>query len=197
LVCDHYELTEGQGGEKLGRFHFRPNELILADRGYSHRAGAAKVLDRDAALLLRWNPAVLPVKAGDGSEFDLRAHLRRLPQRGAGQWKVQFEHEGKIYFLRLCALRKNRVAAERARRKAQRKAKRNGTPQAPSLELTGYILVLTSLPAETFSAGQGLQLYRCRWQVELAFKRLKSWLGPGPFPKVTMDRLDPGCRPRF
>jgi hypothetical protein len=184
LVCDHYELTDGKGGEKLGRFHFGQDELILADRGYSHRAGAAKVLDSGAALLLRWNPAVFPVKSEDGSEFDLLAHLRRLPKRGAGEWKVQFEYEGKTYFLRLCAIRKNRVAAERSRRKAQRKAQRNGTQaQAPSLELTGYILVLTSLPAEQFSASQVLRLYRCRWQVELAFKRLKSLLGAGHVPK--------------
>jgi hypothetical protein len=184
LVCDHYELTDGKGGEKLGRFHFRADELILADRGYSHRAGAAKVLDGGAALLLRWNSAVLPVTAEDGSDFALLAHLRRLPQRGAGEWKVQFAYEGKSYFLRLCAIRKNRVAAERSRRKAERKAKRNGTQaQASSLELTGYILVLTSLPAESFSTRKVLDLYRCRWQVELAFKRLKSLLGAGHVPK--------------
>jgi hypothetical protein len=184
LVCDHYELTDGEGGEKLGRFQFGKDELILADRGYSHRAGAAKVLDSDAALLMRWNPAVLPVKAAAGGEFDLLGNLRQLPKRGAGQWRVQFEYGGKAYFLRLCALRKNRCAAERSRRKAERKAQRNGTQaQARSLELTAYVLVLTSLPVEEFSASQVLQLYRSRWQVELAFKRLKSLLGAGHVPK--------------
>ena len=183
LVCDHYELTDNTGGEKLGRFHFAKDELILADRGYSHRAGAAKVLDSGAALLLRWNPAVLPVQAAGAKEFDLLRELRGLPKRGAGEWKVQFEYEGKTYPLRLCAIRKNRVAAERARRKALRKARRNGTQaQAQSLELAEYVLVLTSLPAK-FSASQVLQLYRCRWQVELAFKRLKSLLGAGHVPK--------------
>jgi hypothetical protein len=183
LVCDHYELTDNTGGEKLGRFHFAKDELILADRGYSHRAGAAKVLDSGAALLLRWNPAVLPVQAAGAKEFDLLGELRRLPKRGAGEWKVQFEYQGKTYPLRLCAIRKNRVAAERARRKVLRKAQRNGTQaQAQSLELAQYVLVLTSLPAK-FSASQVLQLYRCRWQVELAFKRLKSLLGAGHVPK--------------
>lgn len=183
LVCDHYELTDNTGGEKLGRFHFAQNELILADRGYSHRAGAAKVLDSGAALLLRWNPGVLPVQAIGAKEFALVGELRRLPKRGAREWKVQFEYQGKTYPLRLCALRKNRVAAERARRKVLRKAQRNGTQaQAQSLELAEYVLVLTSLPAK-FSASQVLQLYRCRWQVELAFKRLKSLLGAGHVPK--------------
>lgn len=184
LFCDHYELTDNLAGEKLGRFQFRRDELILADRGYSHRAGAAKVLDSGAALLLRWNPGTLPVKAADGSEFGLLENLRRLPPRGAREWPVQFEYEGKIHGLRLCALRKNRVAAERSRRKAVRKANCNGQQlQARSLELAGYILVLTSLPAEKFSPSQVLRLYQCRWQVELAFKRLKSLLGAGHVPK--------------
>jgi Transposase DDE domain len=184
LSCDHYELTDNKAGEKLGRFHFRKDELILADRGYSHRAGAAKVLDAGAALLLRWNPGTFPVKAADGGEFELLKNLRHLPKRGARAWLVQFEYEGKTRLLRLCAVRKNRVAAERSRRKALRKAKCNGQElKVQSLELTGYIMVLSSLPAEQFSPGQVLRLYQCRWQVELAFKRLKSLLSAGHVPK--------------
>ena len=184
LICDHYELTDARGGEKLGRFEFAKGDLVLVDRGYSHRAGAAKVLQSGAALLLRWNPATFPVTMANGKDVDLLGALRGLPPRGAGQWKLQFQHEDKIYFLRLCALRKNRVAAARSLRQVQRKAQRNGSQaQAQSLELSGYILVLTSLPEEKFSASQVLQLYRCRWQVELAFKRLKSLLGAGHVPK--------------
>jgi len=184
LVCDHYELTDEKGGEKLGRFSFAPGELILADRGYSHRAGAAHVLESGAELLVRWNPAVFPVQRAGGGTFELLEKLRGLPKRGAREWKVQFEHAGQVRTLRLCAIRKNRVAAERARRKALDKARRNGTRQvqAQSLELTAYVLVLTSLPA-SFSASQVLELYRGRWQVELAFKRLKSLLGAGHVPK--------------
>lgn len=183
LTCDHYELTDARGGEKLGRFQFEPGDLILADRGYSHRAGAAAVLTRGAELLLRWNPAIFPVQAKGGQPFDLLGQLRGLPPRGARAWAVQFEHDGKIHGLRLCALRKNRVAAARARRKALDKAKRNGTQaQAASLELCAFVLVLTSLPAR-FSASAVLQLYRCRWQIELAFKRLKTLLDAGHVPK--------------
>jgi hypothetical protein len=183
LVCDHYELTDQTGGEKLGRFHFAKNQLILADRGYSHRAGAAKVLDSGAALLLRWNPATFPVHTSRGREFKLMDKLRQLPKRRPGEWKVQFEYEGKTHSLRLCALRKNKVAAERARRKVLDKARRNGTQaQEQSLELAEFILILSSLPVK-FSPSRILELYRCRWQIELAFKRLKSLLGAGHVPK--------------
>jgi hypothetical protein len=183
LVCDHYELTDQSGGEKLGRFEFHPDELILADRGYSHWAGAAKVLDSGAALLLRLHAQAFPLQHLGGKAFNLLEQLRRLPKRRAGEWKVQFVFAHQVYRLRLCAIRKNRVAAERARRKAQHKAQARGTAASPqSLELAEYVVVLTSLPPE-FSASQVLELYRCRWQIELAFKRLKSLLGAGHVPK--------------
>jgi hypothetical protein len=183
LVCDHYELTDQSGGEKLGRFAFQHNELILADRGYSHWAGVAKVLDSGAALLLRWNPKAMPVLNNKGIPFALLDHLWPLRTGCAEEWKVKFRQGDKFYHLRLCAIRKNRVAAERARRKVLLKAKCNRCePGAESLELAQYVLVLTSLPAE-FTASQVLHLYRCRWQVELAFKRLKSLLAAGHVPK--------------
>jgi hypothetical protein len=43
--------------------------------------------------------------------------------------------------------------------------------------------VLTSLPAAVLFGAQTLELYRCRWQIELAFKRLKSLLDAGHLPK--------------
>lgn len=184
LMCDHYEVTDQSEGEKLGRFHFRKGELVLADRGYSHVAGAAQVLDSGADLLLRWHYKIFPIQAAKGKRFPLLERLRRLAGRTANEWLVQFGHQGKYRRLRLCAIRKNRLAAERARRKAVLKAQHDGSEIQPeSLELAEYIIVLTSLP-EKFSAGQVLQLYRCRWQIELAFKRLKSLLGAGHVPKI-------------
>jgi IS4 transposase len=41
---------------------------------------------------------------------------------------------------------------------------------------------VTSLPGNVLSASQVLETYRFRWQVELAFKRLKSLLYLGHLP---------------
>lgn len=184
LVCDHYEVTDKHGGETLGRFEFKKDELILVDRGYSHFLGAAKVLDSGAALLMRWHPKTFPVQAFKGKKFDLMQRLRGLSKHSPEQWKVQFRFNDQWYYLRLCAVRKSRAAAERARRKVTDKARVDGRqPSAQSLELAEYILVLTSLPSE-FTRSQVLELYRCRWQIELAFKRLKSLLGAGHVPKI-------------
>lgn len=186
LICDHYELTDKHGGESLGNFEFHKKELILADRGYSHWVGAAKVLDSGAQLLVRWSKT-FPLQAIGGKAFNVLEKARKLYKNRAGEWKVQFVYNRKVYRLRFCAVRKSRVAAERARLKLERDAKDAGyTPSAESLELTEYVMVLTSLPPE-FSASQVLELYRCRWQVELAFKRLKSLLAAGHVPKSNDD----------
>ena len=100
------------------------------------------------------------------------------------EWTVGFEQAGQNFALRLCVRRKGRLAAERARRKSLRKAQKNGThPDPTSLKLTEYILVLTSAPVSMLPTQAVLEFYRCRWQVELAFKRLKSLLAMGHVPK--------------
>jgi len=50
-----------------------------------------------------------------------------------------------------------------------------------TLEFAKYVLVFTTRPIG--SAGEILQLYRMRWQVELAFKRLKTIAQLGHLPK--------------
>lgn len=184
LICDHYELTDSGGGERLGRFEFRPGELVLVDRGYSHRAGVAHVIKAGAHVVVRWNHALFPLKDATGEAWDPLPQLRRLTIGQSAQWSVSFEAEGKSYPLRLCARKKGRLAAEKARRKSLRKSQKNGTQVDPrSLELTEYILVLTSVPTKQLSCASVLELYRCRWQVELTFKRLKSLLAMGHVPK--------------
>jgi IS4 transposase len=49
-----------------------------------------------------------------------------------------------------------------------------------------YIIVATSL-SEAVSAAQVLELYRMRWQIELAFKRLKSLFRYNEIP-VKLDK---------
>jgi len=184
LTCDHFELTDTKGGEKLGRFKFESGELALADRGYSHRAGFSHVLESSADVLVRWNPYCFPLQDSQGNSWDPLPWLRDLQDQGVGQRRVWFEHGGKRFELRLCAIRKSRVATERALKKTKRKARhKGGKLEEKTIELAGYVLLLTSIAADKLSCEDALELYRGRWQIELAFKRLKSLLSAGHIPK--------------
>ena len=79
------------------------------------------------------------------------------------------------------------AAAERARRRLRKDAAKRGRTHPRSLEAAGFVLLLTSLPPAEFPPGRVLALYRLRWQVELAFKRLKSLLGLGALPAKSAD----------
>ncbi|WP_143744644.1 transposase, partial [Mesorhizobium prunaredense] len=41
----------------------------------------------------------------------------------------------------------------------------------------GFVILVTSLDQDEFDADTVLKLYRMRWRIELAFKRLKSLIG--------------------
>jgi hypothetical protein len=188
LICEHFEITDDRGGEKLGRYEFGAGELVLVDRGYSHRAGVSHLLEAGAEVVGRWNPGGFPLEDAHGDPLEPLPQLRQLKDQQVGEWRVQFEYKGKSYALRLCAVRKSRLAAKRARHKVLRKAQNNGTQaQADTLELAGYVLVLTSLQTKALSGKAVLDLYRGRWQVELVFKRLKSLLKAGHVPKSNDD----------
>jgi IS4 transposase len=67
--------------------------------------------------------------------------------------------------------------AEAARRLMRQKARKWGyTASAEALATAGCLMLITSLDATDWPAERVLALYRRRWQVELAFKRLKSLL---------------------
>jgi IS4 transposase len=73
--------------------------------------------------------------------------------------------------------RKTPEATEAARNKLRREASRKQkVPDPRSLVAAEYIILATSLPAEGYPAEDVLAVYRLRWQIELAFKRLKSLL---------------------
>ena len=79
--------------------------------------------------------------------------------------------------LRLIVQRKTPEAAEATRLALRRAAIKKGKKLDPrSLIAAAFMIVGTSLPIRGYSAKDILVVYRLRWQIELAFKRLKSLL---------------------
>ena len=57
-----------------------------------------------------------------------------------------------------------------------------------TLAAAAWVILITSLDAIAFSSSETGELYRARWRIEMAFKRLKSIVGlsgpPGQDPEV-------------
>jgi hypothetical protein len=170
------ELTDAKGAEGFDRFPVLPGEIRIGDRGYISCGGLRHVLDGGGDFLIRagWN--AFRLRQADGTPFDLIATLRQAGDR-LDQWiAIADPKHAEPLKVRLVAARKSPAAAERDRRNIRQNAKRRGkTPDARSLEAAGWIILITSL--DGVAADDILALYRLRWQIELAFKRLKSLAG--------------------
>lgn len=191
LSCDFFELTDEHGGETYRRIPVERGDLLLGDRGYSNAAGVAAVSTAGGDVLVRWNSFSFPLKTLAGDPFEALQELNHLPKRGAREWAVSFTHDGQRYTGRLCAIRKNAVATERAREKMRKEArKKQKQPNDKALKLAEFVRVFTTVSAKELTTRDILELYRVRWQIELRFKHLKSLLGLGCLPKYD----DASCR---
>jgi hypothetical protein len=184
LHCDEVLVTEPSVGESLSRFSVHPGDVLIADRGYAQRAGVRHVVAAGGAVLVRINLTNLPLLERNGRAFPLLRRLRTLSCARLGDWPVFVADQHGVIAGRLCAIKKSRAAAKRARDKAQREARHQGHQIRPqTLEAASYTFVFTTLD-EKFPAATVLEMYRGRWQVELAFKRLKSLLALGHLKKI-------------
>jgi len=187
LACDHLVITATRGSntaENLERFPVARGDLILADRGYCHPSGVAKVSRQGADIIVRLNSSV-PLFGPDEQRFPLLPRLRRLSRAGSiGQWRVWMHDQDQAVAGRLCAVRKSQQAIASAQRKLdQREHKHQIRVRPETREYAHYVMVFTTLPDSEMGAGEVLEYYRFRWQIELVFKRLKSILAVGHLPK--------------
>ena len=187
LAIGDIDLTDRSGGEKLSRFRFAPGDLVLADRGYSHRRDLYAVHHSGAHLIVRQNWQNLPLQHLAGEPFDVFSVLRSLPEAEAKSVDARTRPDRRFGLpaipVRFVALRKTEAAAEASRKKLLADSSRKGHRVDPrALEAAGYIFVITNTSAEQLTAEEVLELYRFRWQIELAFKRMKGMLELGFLP---------------
>ncbi len=190
LSIDSVELTGPEGGESLSRFQVGQREVLIGDRGYAHAKGLLCVRQAGGEFLVRLNWQNLPLQTPSGESFDLLQAARGIADTEAAEFAVQTapRRQTPAMAARLVMLRKSAPATEQARKKILRAAKKKGRQVDPrTLEAAAYIFLLTSLPANQLTASQVLELYRFRWQIELAFKRLKSLWDLGSVPAKDPD----------
>lgn len=191
LSCDEVYVTGPKIGESFKRFAVAAGDLMVGDRGYAHREGIAYVVNAGGHVLVRANLTNVPLEDGAGRAFPLLHHLRALKHVQLGDWAVWIKTSAskgaERIPLRICAIKKSVQATEKARQKLLREAKKGREVHPDTLEAAGYIFVLTSLPREHYPPAAVLEMYRGRWQIELAFKRLKSLIGIGHLKKTDIE----------
>jgi hypothetical protein len=176
----HLEITDGHGAEALDRGPVVRGEVRIADRNYGTGLAIGRQVEAAGAVILRLRWQALRLATEDGRRFDLATHLAMLPEAPAVSevtLLVATDRGLPGLPLRLVIQRKPPAAVEAEQQRLHRGAQRRQKRLDPRSLLAAKFLVLaTTLPATECPAAEVVAAYRLRWQIELAFKRLKSLL---------------------
>jgi hypothetical protein len=188
LQCDFIEVTDVHGGETFRRIPVAAGDLLLGDRCYGTPPGIAYVAGAGAHVLVRVNHKSLPLSDIKGEPFRLVAELRATRVGQVREWPTVVRHAGRDYPGRLVAVKRDRWSARLERRALRKRASRKQEKLSrTALFLAGYFFVWTDVAPAMLDATAVLAWYRCRWQIELYFKRMRSILGLGDLPKRRED----------
>jgi hypothetical protein len=185
------KITTTREGEKLDRLAITRGEIRLGDRGYPQPDGIRKTLEAGADLVVRLTWSSLQLTDAAGKPLDWLSLFTRSSMDGSLDMPVQV-HKARGPFealaMRLVILRKPAAAVPRAVAKARHTSSKNKRTIDPrTLAAAEHIILLTSLDQDEFAAEQIGTLYRLRWQIELAIKRLKSILHIDELPAKAPD----------
>jgi hypothetical protein len=176
-----FELTSPRTAEALERAGIGPGELVMGDRVYARPGGLHHIVAAGGEYLVRVGQRSLRLALPDGRPLNLSEVLDRSDREGLDDLDVLVldgrEQGCEPLPARLVALKKPPEACEKARKRALHESRRGGHKNDPvSLRAAEHLMLITSLDRKKAGPEQLAALYRLRWRIELAFKRLKSLL---------------------
>lgn len=170
-------LQPARLGEQLEPAAVAAGTLVLADRGLARPAGLRAVRARGADFLVRLGTRSLRLFDAGGARLTTQALLAHAERTGGldGPVHVGGKRGEARLPARVVLVRLPEAAGQANAARLRRAGQREGYAPSPlAFAASGWLMLLTSLPAERAPAAALARTYRLRWQVELAIKRLKS-----------------------
>jgi hypothetical protein len=157
------------------------NQLGLFDKGFYHGAALLGIQERGGFFVIPWPRSVSVWEAGPEGKPVAVAVAQRLRHHAGGHLELDgvrlSQGESALSGVRLVAYRLAEESANRQRAALREKCRTYGrTPTTDALELAGWLILVTNVPAAKLPVRALGYLYRVRWQIELIFKQLKSIL---------------------
>ena len=156
----------------------KANDLVLTDLGYFCLLTFAKIIQKGAFFVSRFNtkttlwdiktPAVSIDLGKILSNLKYNIHVMKVAMGSDESTRVE---------VRVVCFRVSDKIANRRRRKLKKEAKKKGRmPSAQSLEFAAWSIMITNVPKEWIPSEMLWKIYSLRWQIELIFKQFKSVL---------------------
>jgi hypothetical protein len=151
------------------------NELLITDLGYFSKAFFEKLADKGAYYLTRIHKKTMIyienkdiLKKIDIAQFLKNKTVVDEQVLIGTKYKKQLK-------CRLVAIRLPEEVVNQRRRKANKKSKSKQLSKRET-ELLAWNIIITNVSKENLSPDAICDIYRARWQIELVFKSLKSYL---------------------
>jgi len=172
-----FMITDMRTGEKLRNFKkIKKGDIVMGDRMYGTVPGISYLTEREAGFVLRIKTHNFNISNGKGQKIDILQQFNSLQEGDTADFKAYIVVGNNYIPIRVCALRKDEESERKGlKRLAKTNQRKKGGKPVTELqsENNKYIIVVTSLGSEA-TTEQVMELYRARWQIEIAFKRLKS-----------------------
>ncbi len=150
------KVTDRHEGESVQHFGLRRGDIVVADNGYGYRSNVAYAKGREADVVLCITPHTFPVEDEQSQPIDLVRWLHRKGKASRSRtcwcwW------EGQRYRVRIVALKfSSKVAPPPCGRNLRHAHEKGKTVSETTLFLTGWILLVTTLPEEEWSPDEVL-----------------------------------------
>lgn len=176
------QVTSRKVGESLSLIPVQPGDILVGDGIYSRAGQLIAVEQKHGCSLTRCSPHHLPMYAASAPtcastyQFDVCGWLHTLSP-GVYERSVLVCSQQQTLSVRLIAVVPMPEKAAALRRKKLQEAKAKGRKLSEqALFLAGFILLVTTLPQRQWPPELVIDLYACRWHIEVLFKRIKQVL---------------------
>jgi hypothetical protein len=177
------ELTDHRDAEAMSRARPAPGMICVGDRNYAKTSQVREMDDQGVFFLVRAGLRSMRMLCaatgqrltsqdifaalGDASSADIDVVLRDAkPSKGQPDHPVP---------VRVVIVRASQRQAQRERKRIDRSRTKEGvTPLEQTYAMAQVMLFVTNLDRTEWPAERLIPLYRMRWQIELAFKVLKT-----------------------
>jgi hypothetical protein len=170
------QLSDIKQGERAGNFQcFGTGDVVIGDRAYGTIAGIEYLRGRGSDFVMRLRSRAFTVYTEGGERVELSDYFEGLGEGESGEVTVYYQAGEGYRPLRICARRKSEEEERQGMERLEKTKKRKGEGEVSESQevYNRYIVAATSLEGAV-SAGQIMELYRMRWEIEKVFKRLKS-----------------------
>jgi hypothetical protein len=178
------DLTDVTQGETLSRARIEAGAIGVTDRNYAKTAALREVADNEAFFLVRAGISSMKmIYEATGQRLTAQDVVDALGQADAVEIAVILEEarpkKGRTarepMKVRVVIVRAGEASAARERARIERSRTKHGvTPREDTKTMASVVMFATNLSPEDWPVSRLIPLYRLRWQIELAFKTLKS-----------------------